>query len=61
MCQRRPARRELFRGDFFATLPGLFGGAAAAQQAEPNIYQSIGVKPLINGRGTFTINRTFSL
>jgi len=29
--------------------------AAAAAPAAPNVYESLGVKPLINGRGTFTI------
>ena len=59
--KQRLGRRDLFRGGVFAALPGLFraGGSAAAGgtglQVGPNIYQSIGVKPLINGRGTFTI------
>ena len=29
--------------------------AAAPPPVAPNVYESIGVKPLINGRGTFTI------
>ena len=29
--------------------------AAAPAPAAPNVYESLGVKPLINGRGTFTI------
>lgn len=29
--------------------------AAAVPAAAPNVYESMGVKPLINGRGTFTI------
>jgi len=28
---------------------------AAAAAPAPNVYESLGVKPLINGRGTFTI------
>lgn len=55
-------RRDLFRGLTLATLPALFQTRAAAAPAAttglilgPNIYQSIGVKPLINARGTFTI------
>src|SRR5262245_48155759 len=65
------SRRELFRRSALLTLPGLFRGtpaAAAATQAGAgapaaghgltvgaNVYQSIGVRPLINARGTFTI------
>jgi uncharacterized pyridoxal phosphate-dependent enzyme len=55
-------RRELFRRWSAAAVPALLGGKAAAAkpaspalQAGPQIYQSIGVKPLINARGTFTI------
>ena len=29
--------------------------AIAATASEPNVYERIGVRPLINGRGTFTI------
>lgn len=59
--KQRLGRRDVFRGGLLAALPGLFrGGASAAAagtglQVGPNLYQSIGVKPLINGRGTFTI------
>ena len=62
------SRRELFRRSALLALPALFRGnaaaaatpAAAAAAAEglragPDIYQSIGVRPLINARGTFTI------
>src|SRR6266550_6443865 len=62
------SRRELFRRSALLTLPALFRGhtaAAAAPEAAPaaadglragpDIYQSIGVRPLINARGTFTI------
>src|SRR4051794_22160463 len=31
------------------------GSAATALRAGPDVYQSIGVRPLINARGTFTI------
>src|SRR5262245_31421110 len=60
-------RRELFRRSALLTLPAIFrGGAAAAAAPEiaaaagglrvgDDIYQSIGVRPLINARGTFTI------
>ena len=63
----RWTRRELFRRSALLTLPALFRGdpAAAASAAVPaaaeglrvgqDIYQSIGVRPLINARGTFTI------
>ena len=41
-------------------LPALLGGAVAKAtssplKAGPEIYQSIGVEPVINCRGTFTI------
>src|ERR1700736_2829660 len=62
------SRRELFRRSALLTLPALFRGnpaAAATATAAPaaaeglrvgqDIYQSIGVRPLINARGTFTI------
>jgi uncharacterized pyridoxal phosphate-dependent enzyme len=62
------SRRELFRRSALLTLPALFRGntaAAATPAAAPaaaeglrvgaDIYQSIGVRPLVNARGTFTI------
>jgi L-seryl-tRNA(Ser) seleniumtransferase len=52
----------LFRGGSLLAAPALFGsklgyGAAASSglKAGPNIYQSIGVRPIINCRGTLTI------
>jgi uncharacterized pyridoxal phosphate-dependent enzyme len=55
-------RRELFRRWPLLTLPALFPGktalgsvAAQAASAAPDIYRSIGVRPLVNARGTFTI------
>jgi D-glucosaminate-6-phosphate ammonia-lyase len=53
-------RREVLQRGSLLALPALFG-AAEAGAAEgplvpgPNIYQSIGVEPIINCRGTFTI------
>src|SRR6266849_654230 len=57
------SRRELFRRSALLTLPALFRGnpVTAAQTLSPglrvgtDIYESIGVRPLINARGTFTI------
>src|SRR5438094_2557482 len=63
------SRRELFRRSALLTLPALFRSrplsAAPAAPVAPviedglhvghDIYQSIGVRPLINARGTFTI------
>lgn len=58
----RMSRRELFRWSALCTLPVTFRTALAgapraeaALRAGPDIYQSIGVRPLINARGTFTI------
>src|SRR5215470_19883924 len=53
-------RRELFRnGGALAALGAMRGGAAPARAATldigKNIYQSIGVRPVINCKGTFTI------
>lgn len=53
-------RRDLFRGAGLLSLGGLLGsresGAAATGiELGPNIYKSIGVRPLINCRGTLTI------
>lgn len=54
------SRRDLFRGSGLLAATGLFGGSAAPASASPlrigaNIYESIGVRPLINCKGTFTI------
>ena len=55
-------RREWFRRWSLLTLPAMFPGKPAAAAAAVqklhvgrDIYQSIGVQPLINARGTFTI------
>jgi len=63
------SRREFFRRSALLTLPTIFrgqpGAAVPAERVTPtsaaglrvgaDIYQSIGVRPLINARGTFTI------
>ncbi len=56
------SRREMFRRWSLLTLPALlpgrlFAARAAAKELRTgeDIYQSIGVRPLINARGTFTI------
>jgi seryl-tRNA(Sec) selenium transferase len=57
------SRRELFQIGNVLALPVLFGGtragaayaAAGPLRPGPEIYQSIGVEPIINCRGTFTI------
>ena len=57
------SRRELFRRSALLAFPAFFRSAAAdaAPAVAPglrtgdDIYQSIGVRPLINARGTFTI------
>jgi D-glucosaminate-6-phosphate ammonia-lyase len=53
-------RRDLFRIGNALAWPVLLGSSAAAAttgplKAGPEIYQSIGVEPVINCRGTFTI------
>ena len=62
-------RRELFQRSALLTIPAMFRGArleaapAAAAAPAPagglhvgkDIYESIGVRPLVNARGTFTI------
>src|SRR5882672_3598494 len=56
-------RRELFRNGSLLALPGLLRGSKAAAAPPiagglhlgPDIYQSIGVRPLINCRGTLTV------
>lgn len=59
---RRYFGQALLKRAGAAALPTLLGGSsiALAQTAKgltpgENIYQSIGIRPLINGRGTFTI------
>ena len=57
---KRLPRRDVFRGSSFGFLAGLMPAAAQAApskglQLGPTLYESIGVKPLINARGTFTI------
>lgn len=53
-------RREMFRRGSFAALAASVGGtmkklAAAPLEFTANMYRSIGVRPVINARGTFTI------
>ena len=52
-------RRDLFHIGNVLALPALLGGtqamAAGPLRPGPEIYQSIGVEPVINCRGTFTI------
>lgn len=53
-------RREMFRRGSFAAFAASFGGAVKKVAAAPlefgaNMYRSIGVRPIINARGTFTI------
>jgi len=54
------SRRELFQTGGLLAAPALFGSATAMAapgplKPGPGIYQSIGVEPVINCRGTFTI------
>ncbi|HYK87747.1 MAG TPA: hypothetical protein VE398_03200 [Acidobacteriota bacterium] len=56
------SRREMFRRWPLFALPALFSGKSFAGRAAgkelrlgQDVYQSIGVRPLINARGTFTI------
>src|SRR5215471_21749961 len=54
------SRRALFRrGGMLAAAQALGAGVEQTASAEPmqlgNIYRSIGVRPVINARGTFTI------
>src|SRR5256885_12428490 len=53
-------RRQLFQqGGLLAALASMPAGAKAATagklQLGPDIYKSLGVRPLINCRGTFTV------
>jgi D-glucosaminate-6-phosphate ammonia-lyase len=53
-------RRELFRRGGMLAAAQAFGGriqraSAAALDIGANLYQSIGVRPILNARGTFTI------
>jgi hypothetical protein len=53
-------RRELLQAGNALALPVLLGGSVAKAAPGPlrtgaNIYESIGVEPVINCRGTFTI------
>ena len=56
------SRRGLFRQGGLLALSGMVRGQAAPPattghtlEVGPNIYQSIGVRPVVNARGTFTI------
>ena len=68
MSKRSLSRREVLRGGrdlggllalstLFESGPGAASleAAQAALRAAPDVYKSIGIRPLINGRGTFTI------
>ena len=54
-----PTRREVFQTGSLLALPALFGAMEARAEGPltpgPRVYQSIGVEPVINCRGTFTI------
>ena len=53
-----PSRRDLFRQGGVAALLGAAGAATpadAALEVGPDLYTSIGVRPVINAKGTFTI------
>lgn len=56
---KRLPRRDVFRGSALGFLAGLLPGGQASPskglQLGSTLYESIGVKPLINARGTFTI------
>lgn len=56
------SRRDLFRRGSMLALPALFSGKLAAVPANKGklqlgkeLYESIGVRPLVNARGTYTI------
>jgi len=53
------SRRDLFRQGGLLAAAQAFGGSvravAAPLELGPDMYQSIGVRPIINARGTFTI------
>src|SRR5258708_8934653 len=54
------SRRDLFRQGGLLAAAQAFGGSvrqavAAPLDLGPDMYRSIGVRPLINARGTFTI------
>ncbi len=56
--QTAVTRRGLFQGGGLAALlgvPGLRSKARAALELSPRLYESIGVRPVINCKGTFTI------
>src|SRR5215469_10136255 len=50
-------RRDIFRGMGSGALAGIMGRLPlrAAARSDANIYERIGVRPVINCRGTFTI------
>ena len=53
----RVTRRDLFQAGGWLTAGSLLRGRAEAQQLRigADIYQSLGVRPLINARGTITV------
>src|SRR4026207_921228 len=59
--KRKLSRREILRTSSLLALPAIFQGTPVSAQtgaqrtAGRNVYQAIGVRPLINARGTFTI------
>jgi len=55
-----PSRRDLFRQGGLLAAAQLLGGEFESAEADPldigpDLYRSIGVRPVINARGTFTI------
>src|SRR5215510_5107503 len=59
MTSRNISRRSLFRRTSLFAASGLVPAAAAPAKNElqlgPSLYESIGVTPLVNCKGTFTI------
>ncbi len=50
------SRRELFRGASLSAAAGALRGAPPAElRIGPDIYRSIGLRPIVNCKGTFTI------
>ena len=62
-CLHIVSRRDLFRAGSLLTLPAWLRSAKAAPPASvspglrvgPEIYESVGIRPIINCRGTFTV------
>ena len=60
LSRRKFVQRSVMAGAATALVPGTLHAAKTpvADPAGPNLYEQIGVRPLVNAKGTYTITVT---